>query len=176
MSFRFSPELERHARAVMKAWPDLFGHLEDSNLGFLMTDEEIRVQGREKAGYAAMPQAQGQSRKLLDWALESVFGFSPDALVVVQEDLWATLTENERIALTFHELRHLRHKTTPKGAPSFTPDGRPVLEIDGHDTEEFLDVVQNFGAWHKGLENFKKALGAKPSEKIEAVKRLLGNP
>lgn len=173
MSFQSSPELEARARVVMKVWPEHFEHLEDSLLGFLTTDEEIKVQGKEKAGYAILPTAMGQSRRLLDWALACAFGFSPDAVVVVQEDLWATLTENERIALTFHELRHLRQKHTVKGAPCFSPDGRPVLEIEGHDAEEFLDVVQNFGAWHKGLETFRKALGSKPSEKIEEVKRLL---
>ena len=170
MSFSRAPEVEAHARAIAGAFGERFEYLAEASVGYLWAADEIVVQGRLKAGYAMLPTAMGQTRKILDWALAVVFGKRLDALVVVHQETWDGLSPRARVALVYHELCHLKHRHTQSGKPCYAPDGRPVLEIAGHDLEEFEEVLARFGTWHEGLAALRAILGQpETDEAFEAV-------
>lgn len=156
MSFERFVELQSMSKVIIKLAP--FDHLSDALIGYLKTDEEIRMQGREKAAYVIIPTAMGQNRKIFNWALAEVFGHLPDAMMVVNEDAWIGMTQDQKIALVYHELSHIAQKTTKDGDPIYTEEGQPVLNLVGHDTEEFVSVADRFGAWHDGLTMLRRAL------------------
>ena len=171
--FTQAPELETMARAVMQVFKETFEHLQDSQIGYLFTGCEIVTKGSRKSAYAIMPTAMGQNRRIYVWALEKAFGVYPDALIVADIEIWEELTEPQRVALVFHELRHLAHSHTKAGEPRYDEEGKPVLEVVGHDVEEFLDVADTFGAWHEGLQVFGKVLGGKADKKdVDEVLKL----
>ena len=147
--------------AHVKAFPEEFGHLEGALVACLFAADEVelRLQGRQKSAMVVQPQAMGSvSNRLIEWALRGQVG-EHDMLLVVQEWHWRGMNEEQRAALVYHELMHLRQKQTPRGKPMFSKEtGRPVLEILGHDIEEFEGTVRHFGAWHEGLERLRKAL------------------
>lgn len=164
--FTRSDELENMASAIMEVFPEVFEHLEEAQIGYLFTGEEIISKGKRKGGYAIMPTAMGQNRKLYTWALECTFGFLPEALIVVDSEIYEDLTDAQKVALVFHELSHLQHAHSKAGEPRYSEeDGRPILEIVDHDVEEFLGTVEVFGAWHEGLEVFGNLLQGKADEK-----------
>lgn len=173
MSFQPAPELESLSAAIRQVFTETFEHLDDAKIGYLFTSEEILSKGKLKAGYAIVPTAMGQNRKILNWALDHVFGWLPDALIVVHDEQWEGLSDDQRIALAFHEMRHLSHKHTKAGEPMYTEEGTPVIEIEDHDVEEFLSVAEIFGAWHEGLQVFGKLLqGKADAARIAEVKKL----
>lgn len=173
MSFIQSQELESMARAVMSVFTEIFEHLEEASIGYLMGDDEIVIKGSRKAAYAIIPTAMGQNRKIFNWALENVFGTLPDALIVAHADTWEELTSDQKVALVYHELRHICQRHSKEGEPMFSEEGQPVLEIVDHDVEEFLDVADTFGAWHDGLKAFQGALAGKANQtKINEVKKV----
>jgi hypothetical protein len=55
-----------------------------------------------------------------------------DALIRLDGDWWAGVSEKEQEALLDHELHHLAIKTT-KGAVQFDDLGRPILKMRKHD-------------------------------------------
>ena len=57
----------------------------------------------------------------------------------------ADCTDAEWCALVEHELYHVAHARGLFGEPLFTKEGRPRLEIRGHDVEEFVGVVRRYG-------------------------------
>ena len=150
-----SPEIAAYAQAIIQVFPEHFEHLQECRIGYLITDEEIRMQGRDKAGYAIMPQAMGQNGKLFDWTLAVQFGFidecfdapvPPDAIMVVQQEAWQVYQPIQRAGLVFHELKHIAHLHTKDGEPRYSDeDGRPLYSIIGHDVEEFTEVAALFG-------------------------------
>ena len=171
--YRQDPDLRRYVDAVVKTWPDLFEHLEEARVLYLLTTDDLKIKGQRKSGMALQPTAMGQNRKLYLWAISALFEADPDAIVLIQEEDWGELTDTQRLALVFHELRHIVHKHSRDGEPLYDQEGNPTLEIVGHDIEEFHGVVEEFGAWHAGLEEFREKLGSDPSEKVrEALERL----
>ena len=171
MSFEIAKEVESYANAVIKVFRETFEHLEEGNLGYLLTDEELKTAGKYIAGFACIPQVQSKQRNIYTWAVELAFGFMPDALVVIQEDTWKEYPEESKVALIYHELRHVIHEHSQSGKPKYTTDGQPVYGIVGHDVEEFQDVTEIFGAWDLGLACMKSALNLKKRDekRIKAV-------
>lgn len=166
MSFHPAEEVAQHVRAHVKTFQEEFGHLKDALIPCLFAEDEVelRLQGKSKSAVVIQPQAMGSiANRLIEWALRGQVG-EYDALLVVQEWHWRGMAEDQRIALVYHELCHLRQKTTPKGKPVFSKEsGRPVIETIGHDIEEFEAVVERFGAWHEGLERFRQILNGRPA-------------
>lgn len=176
--FTKSTEVESYAKAIIEVFNDRFEHLEDCRTGYLFSQEiEIVIQGKKKDGYACMPTAMGQNRKLYEWALEEAFGFLPDALIVVWEEGWLESEPEDKVILVFHELMHIAHKTNKDGEPMYSnEDGRPQYCIGGHDVEEFKAVAEVFGddaGWQefaKNLQNNKR--NPKMDEVITRVREI----
>jgi DNA-binding ferritin-like protein (Dps family) len=74
---------------------------------------------------------------------------SADFVIVINEKLWknAEATVDWKRALLHHELCHLRINTDTE-----------VVELIGHDVEEFLEIVRVHGAWTPALNQFGREL------------------
>jgi hypothetical protein len=74
-----------------------------------------------------------------------------DYVIEVWETFWSSTTDsNIREALVYHELRHI-HCTEKE-------DGELVWSLNDHDIEEFIDVVNKYGAWRRELQILKDTL------------------
>lgn len=82
-----------------------------------------------------------QEQQLRDW-----FGEDPEFLITLAADYCAQCTEAEFCALVEHELYHIAQATDRYGAPKFTQEGLPKLQMRSHDVEEFVGVVRRYGA------------------------------
>ena len=98
-----SPSLQAYAQAIIEAFPDVFDHLVDADIGYLFTNQEITMRGQRKAGFVTQPNAQGQDRYIYPWALKVAFGFVPELLVVIDHQVWEVMPDHARIALLYHE-------------------------------------------------------------------------
>jgi len=72
-----------------------------------------------------------------------------DYVIEVWDNYWATATDNQKRALLLHELLHITSREKD--------DGTIVWGIRKHDVEEFLRVVEQYGAWSLPLEELLKA-------------------
>jgi len=176
LKFTKSQEVRKFANALIGIFQEKLGHVGEGNIAYLFTEEQIVEAGKVKAGYACIPQVQNRQRKFYEWAVEKAIGYSPDALIVIDKEIWGMLTDVQKAALVYHELRHLKHSTTGAGKPKYNSEtGNPIYQIEGHDVEEFNDVIEHFGAWEGGLVNMKGLLDAEPDkEKVEAVLKAVG--
>lgn len=80
-------------------------------------------------------------QQMRDW-----FGDIPDFIIRLAADYCATCGDADFCTLVEHELYHIAQATDQYGAPKFTQDGLPKLEMRGHDVEEFVGVVRRYGA------------------------------
>lgn len=68
-------------------------------------------------------------------------------LIQVAQDVWATLTEEQRKALADHELCHCAEPDFETGALGIIP----------HDVQEFRSIVERHGLWTQDLTSFARA-------------------
>jgi hypothetical protein len=85
-----------------------------------------------------------QEQQMIEW-----FGNLPDYLITLDAEYCAKCSDVEFCALIEHELYHIGQEKDEFGAPKFTRDGLPKLQIKGHDVEEFIGVVRRYGAGHE---------------------------
>lgn len=171
--YRPAPEVWAFARVATKYFQERFDHLDELGMVALFAGEEIVVHQRRKAAFVAIPQAQGQNRKIYTWALETLFGFPPDIVMVVDYEHWKTLDDHGKLGLVYHELRHVVQKEGRRG-PMFDEEGRPVLELQDHDVEEFTDVAGIFGDLTGGVGRLHRANEDKDSKISKTQCRKLG--
>ena len=81
-----------------------------------------------------------------------------DFVIEVWNSYWVTATESQKRALLLHELLHCTSKEKD--------DGTIVWGIRKHDCEEFLRVVEQYGAWSLPLEELLKAHIVYESNKV----------
>ena len=125
-------------------------HLIDANIGVLWASSAFNKNGRSVLGQAeqVMFRAGGWQKARQEQQMREWFGEEPDYLITLAADYCAQCTEAEFCALVEHELYHIAQATDQYGAPKFTRDGLPKLEMCGHDVEEFVGVVRRYGASH----------------------------
>ncbi|RZI91696.1 MAG: hypothetical protein EOP15_00235 [Pseudomonas sp.] len=123
-------------------------HLIDANVGVLWASSAFAKKGRAVLGQAEqlMIRAGGWQKARQEQQMRDWFGEEPEFLITLAADYCAQCTEAEFCALVEHELYHIAHKLDKYGAPAFTQDGLPKLEMRGHDVEEFVGVVRRYGA------------------------------
>lgn len=139
-------------------------HLVDADIGVLWASSSFAKQGRVVVGQAEqlMFRAGGwqkarQEQQMLDW-----FGRVPAFLITLAADYCAQCSDAEFCALVEHELYHIAQAKDAFGAPKFTQEGLPKLEMRGHDVEEFVGVVRRYGA-SQGVQQLVDA-AMKPAE------------
>ncbi len=123
-------------------------HLIDANIGVMWASSAFTKKGRGVLGQAEqlMIRAGGWQKARQEQQMRDWFGEEPEFLITLAADYCAQCTEAEFCALVEHELYHIAHKLDKYGAPAFTQDGMPKLEMRGHDVEEFVGVVKRYGA------------------------------
>lgn len=123
-------------------------HLLDADIGVLWASASFTKQGRVVVGQAeqVMFRAGGwqkarQEQQMIEW-----FGRVPAFVITLAADYCAQCTDAEFCALVEHELYHIAQATDQYGAPKFTQEGLPKLQMRAHDVEEFVGVVRRYGA------------------------------
>lgn len=124
----------------------------------------VRGTPKEKGGkvelgsvHAVKSMFQGQFKDLGLQLLERMLGYLPEYLVIVDGAWWAQASDDERCALIFHELCHVRHAVDQYGAERFDRDGKPVFRIVEHDVAAFNAEVVRYGAWTPDIAEFLAA-------------------
>ena len=127
---------------------DEHSHLMDANIGVLWAQRSFRKQGRGVVGQAEQLafRAGGWQKARQELQMRDWFGGIPDYLITFAADFCYECSDAEFCALVEHELYHIRQKSDAFGAPKFNQEGMPVLELRGHDVEEFVGVVRRYGA------------------------------
>lgn len=123
-------------------------HLIDANIGVLWASSGFTKQGRVVLGQAEqiMFRAGGWQKARQEQQMRDWFGDVPEYLITLAADYCAQCTDAEFCALVEHELYHIAQATDQYGAPKFTQEGLPKLQMRGHDVEEFVGVVRRYGA------------------------------
>lgn len=123
-------------------------HLLDASVQVLWASQSFAKQGRTVLGQAEqlMFRAGGWQKARQEQQMREWFGEEPQFLITLAADYCAQCTDAEFCALVEHELYHIAQATDQYGAPKFTQDGLPKLEMRGHDVEEFVGVVRRYGA------------------------------
>lgn len=123
-------------------------HLIDADLHFLWASDGFTKQGRTVIGQAEMVSFQvgGWKRARQEQQMREWFGHVPEFIITLDASYSATCGDVDWCALVEHELFHIAHKRDEFGQPAYTRDGAPKLAIQGHDVEEFVGVVERYGA------------------------------
>jgi len=72
-----------------------------------------------------------------------------DFVILIHQNSWKDLDEDQRKALIYHELLHITHRVSE--------DGNITWKIRKHDFEDFTLVVEKFGYWSPELKELKEA-------------------
>lgn len=139
-------------------------HLVGANIGILWASESFAKQGRLVLGQAeqVMHRAGGWQKARMEQQMREWFGEEPEFIITLAAGYCAQCSDAEFCALVEHELFHIAHKLDKYGAPAFTKEGMPKLEMRGHDVEEFVGVVRRYGASEEVQELVEAA--SKPPE------------
>ncbi|MCI9875925.1 putative metallopeptidase [Pseudomonas atacamensis] len=123
-------------------------HLLDADIRVMWASSSFEKQGRTVLGQAEQVafraggwQKARMEQQMLDW-----FGDVPAYIITLAADYCADCSDADFCALVEHELYHIAQATDQYGAPKFTQEGLPKLEMRGHDVEEFVGVVRRYGA------------------------------
>jgi hypothetical protein len=123
-------------------------HLIDADVRVMWASAAFTKKGRTVVGQAEQVafraggwQKARMEQQMLDW-----FGEVPAYIITLAADYCADCSDADFCALVEHELYHIAQATDQYGAPKFTQEGLPKLEMRGHDVEEFVGVVRRYGA------------------------------
>lgn len=140
-------------------------HLADAFLGFVWTNVSNQKSGKRVLGTCQVGEPQGgtpwakarQYEQLTRW-----FGLIP-AFVITLDAVWLSTARPEQIcALVEHELHHAFYKVDEFGQPMLDDEDGYRWTIRPHDVEEFVGVVERYGAWNEDLERMKVAMSNEP--------------
>lgn len=173
-TFERSPEMERwliDAFVVPGApfYDEEHCHLQEARIGVLWSNIPVSRKGAPVAGTAQIPRPPSSlslyDRQALLWFRRRFFGVEPlnflitlDAPYAAEADHWSFC------ALAKHELVHCDQARDPlSGDRLFTgKDFRPVFTIRGHDVEEQISVVRDFGVVSRNVKEFVEAARKPP--------------
>lgn len=123
-------------------------HLEYASLKFLWAGTGMKKQMKTVIGLAEQVtfrcnawQKGRQEQQMIDW-----FGYMPEWLITLDAGFCLSCSDIDFCALVEHELYHIGHEKDGFGQPKFNSDGFPVIKMRSHDVEEFIGVVQRYGA------------------------------
>ncbi len=141
-------------------------HLADAELGVLWTNVDNSRNMRSVIGQAELmpPMAMGKWQKArATQQIEEWFGAVPDFLLTFYAPAASTMDDASFCALVEHELYHCGQARDAYGMPKFRKDdGSPVFAMRGHDVEEFVGVVDRYGAAATGVIDMVAAANSRP--------------
>lgn len=148
--FKWATEVEEVVKEII-ATVDDHADLVNATILCVFRDKATRSKGRTVLGKAR--QVTGLSKFIVTEAPDRI----PLFIVEIAEDMWQTLTPEQRLALIDHELSHLYVEQDDllgwKGGTR------------GHDLEEFLGVVERHGLWKGDV----AAMGALSASKLDQL-------
>lgn len=170
-AFYPSSELADWLRAVFIApggplQNERYDHLQYADIACLWTwvPNSRNMRGIAAQAELMPPMAMGKwQRARAEYQIELWFGAMPDFLITFDAGFASMVDDATFCSLVEHELHHCGQERDAYGAPKFTQDGKPKFAIQGHDVEEFVGVVERYGATATHLEAMKAALNAKPA-------------
>lgn len=123
-------------------------HLIDADLCFLWASTAFTKQGRSVLGQCeqVMFRAGGWQKARQEQQMREWFGYVPQFIITLAADYCSQCSDIEFCALVEHELMHIGQQMDEFGSPKFDKEGFPKLCMVGHDVEEFIGVVQRYGA------------------------------
>lgn len=123
-------------------------HLVDADLCFLWASTAFTKQGRTVLGQCeqVMFRASGWQKARQEQQMREWFGHVPQFIITLAADYCSQCSDIEFCALVEHELMHIGQQMDEFGSPKFDKEGLPKLCMVGHDVEEFIGVVQRYGA------------------------------
>jgi len=123
-------------------------HLIDADICVMWASSAFTKQGRAVLGQAEQVafRAGGWQKARMEQQMRDWFGYVPSYIITLAADYCSQCSDADFCALVEHELYHIAQATDQYGAPKFTQDGMPKLEMRGHDVEEFVGVVRRYGA------------------------------
>lgn len=154
-------------------------HLQLAAIGFVWTDAALSRKQRRIIGAAEIPNPRGHPVTKLRqrWALEELDVEGCD-FVITLDSVWCSeASDAEFLALLEHELYHCGQAIDENGYPRFRQsDGQPIYEIRGHDVEEFIGVVERYGAGasSQDVERLVEAAQGEPTVSTVDIARICG--
>ena len=123
-------------------------HLLDADIRVMWASSSFTKQGRTVLGQAEQVafRAGGWQKARMEQQMRDWFGDVPAYIITLAADYCAQCSGTDFCALVEHELYHIAQAKDQYGAPKFTQEGLPKLEIRSHDVEEFVGVVRRYGA------------------------------
>ncbi|ROM84864.1 hypothetical protein BK652_09790 [Pseudomonas brassicacearum] len=123
-------------------------HLLDADIRVMWASSSFNKQGRTVLGQAEQVafRAGGWQKARMEQQMRDWFGDVPAYIITLAADYCAQCSDTDFCALVEHELYHIAQAKDQYGAPKFTQEGLPKLEMRGHDVEEFVGVVRRYGA------------------------------
>lgn len=123
-------------------------HLIDADIRVMWASSAFSKKGRTVVGQAEEVafRAGGWQKARMEQQMRDWFGEVPAYIITLAADYCAQCSDADFCALVEHELYHIAQAKDQYGAPKFTQEGLPKLEMRGHDIEEFIGVVRRYGA------------------------------
>ncbi|WP_379555024.1 putative metallopeptidase [Pseudomonas sp. MD332_8] len=123
-------------------------HLLDADIRVMWASSSFNKQGRTVLGQAEQVafRAGGWQKARMEQQMRDWFGDVPAYIITLAADYCAQCSDTDFCALVEHELYHIAQAKDQYGAPKFTQEGLPKLEMRSHDVEEFVGVVRRYGA------------------------------
>jgi hypothetical protein len=79
-----------------------------------------------------------------------------DAIVLLNQDYWRMLKDEQRLALVHHELCHLDQALDSNGELAYDGHGERKWRLRKHDVEEFNEVIRSHGCYKADIVSFVK--------------------
>ena len=123
-------------------------HLIDADIRVMWASSAFSKKGRTVVGQAEEVafRAGGWQKARMEQQMMDWFGDVPAYIITLAADYCSQCSDADFCALVEHELYHIAQAKDKYGAPKFTQEGLPKLEMRGHDVEEFVGVVRRYGA------------------------------
>lgn len=103
------------------------------------------------------------------------FGAIPDFVITLDATFAAECDDVSFCALVEHELMHCAQKRNPYGVPLFSrTTGKPLFALRGHDVEEFVGIVERYGAYDLGVQRLVRAASNPPLIDLAKIARVCG--
>lgn len=161
------------------AYNPAHGHLAMARIGCLWTNVPNSRHDRSIVGQAEFRPPGGTMGK---WArgraqaqLHGWFGGELDFLLTFDAAFAAECTDAQFCALVEHELYHCGQAKDEFGAPKFIAEtGMPVFCMRGHDVEEFVGVVERYGALSPSVAALAAAAVQAPSITAASIAGMCG--
>ena len=150
-------------------------HLIDADIEVMWASTAFAKKGRSVIGQAEQVafRVGGWQKARMEQQMRDWFGRVPAFIITLAADYCFQCSDAEFCALVEHELYHIAQAQDGFGAPKFTQEGLPKLELRGHDVEEFVGVVRRYGA-SQGVQELIDAASAPPEVAKINISRACG--